>query len=84
MGRQIGRMKTINTTNIILFSFEAGAGILFRGTSHEADLFHRRPGSMHGEGGPSAGAEPIIRDGFVTLPGVVNNYPPDNTALTAE
>jgi len=83
LGRQIGRMKTIYMTNIIFYSFEVVAGVLFGSSSHEADVIHLRPGRLHRYGDPSAGGDAIIRDGFVTLSEVVNKYLADNTTLTA-
>ena len=77
-------MKTIYTANIILYSLEEGADAIFISSSHEADEIHRIPGSLRREDDSSAGVDAITRDGFMTLPGVVNKYLPDNTALTAE
>jgi len=37
LGRQIGRMKAIYTTNIDFYRFEIGAGSLFNRTSHETE-----------------------------------------------
>lgn len=77
-------MKTIYTTNIIFYSFEAGAGAFFSSTSHETGVIHSRYGRLRREDDPTAGGDAFIRDGFVTLSEVVNKYLPDNTALTAE
>lgn len=81
----MGRMNTIYyTANVTFYSFETGAGALFRSFSHEADEVHRKPGRLRRDDDPSAGGVANIFDGFVTLSEVVNKYLPHNTALTAE
>ncbi|MCA1742150.1 MAG: hypothetical protein LC630_06760 [Bacteroidales bacterium] len=58
-------MNTIYIANIIFYSLEAGIGALFSINSLKTDEVHRRPGRLRREGDPSAGGDPIIRDGFI-------------------
>lgn len=83
MGRQIGGMNTIYTTNIVFYSFGDAAGELCRSISHEADEIDRRRGRLRRKSDPLVGGDTIINDGFVTSTEVVNKYMPENVVFTA-
>lgn len=83
MGRQIGGMNTIYTTNIVFCSFGDAAGEPFRSISHEADEVDRETGRLSGNGEPLIGGYTIINSGFVISSEVVDKYMPDNVVFTA-